>query len=166
MKNIISICAHFLLIISTFLFPINKLIAEAQQKKLYVQIKQTALRSEPKFWGSVLSELTYGAELIPVSTASTDKSWLKVKFGSVEGYAHVSSVTSRKITFSGTTKNVGTTADPVAMSLAGKGFNRKVESSYASSKGISFAEVDEIENQKVDAQELYNFIREGKLNEE
>lgn len=135
--------------------------AATAEKSLFVQVKNTKLRSDPKFWASSVADLSYGAEVIPVAS-SDNQSWIKVKYGGQEGYIYVSAVTKRKVIFnsSGDKK-----VDPSNMVLAGKGFNRQVESSYASSKGISYAAVDEVEAKKVGGPELYNFIHEGKLNE-
>lgn len=141
-----------------------KALADSKSKNLYVQVKQSSLRSEPKFWGTVLSELSYGTELTPLGASSEDKNWIKVKLGEVEGYAHVTAVTSRKIALGPSTKKVNNNIDSVSSSLAGKGFNKQVESSYASSKGLDFSVIDKIEAQKIQSAELYSFLKEGKLN--
>lgn len=135
----------------------------ASAKSLFVQVKQSALRAEPKFWAAGVANLPYGAELTPLGTGSDDKSWIKVKFGSSEGYVHSTAVTTRKVIL---TSSAGSQkVDSTTAVLAGKGFNRQVENSFASSKGISFASVDEVESQRIDGGELLTFLHDGKLNE-
>lgn len=164
MKRFIPLKFKNSIIISILLFISCDVFAETNAKSLFVQVKQSSLRAEPKFWGSTLAELTYGTELIPVGAASEDKNWIKVKLGEVEGYAHLTAVTSRKIALGPSTKKVNTNLDSISTSLAGKGFNKQVESSYASSKGLDFSVIDKIEAQKIQSSELYSFLKEGKLN--
>lgn len=139
--------------------------AAPQQKMLYVQVKESTLRSQPKFWSSTVAPLLYGSELTPIAAAPEDKSWLKVKLGAVEGFVHATAVTNRKLSLGGATKSINPKVDSLSMSLAGKGFNKKVEGAYASSKGIDFSGVDALEAHTVDGIALYAFIHEGKLSE-
>ena len=132
-------------------------------KLLYVQVRRSTLRAEPKFWAPVVSELPYGSPLTPLQAASEDTSWIKAKFGEVEGFVHRNVVTSRKVVFSSSNKQQGAAADPSSVVLAGKGFNSQVEGSYASAKGIDFSAVDEVEGYKVDDALFLAFLRDGKL---
>ncbi len=156
----------FPLLLGVSLASLATLVSAAPQPKLlYVQVKQSSLRAQPKFWAPVLADLPYGTPLTPVSTSPDDKSWLKVKVGETEGYAHVSAVTSRKVAMTGAVKSVNPKVDSLASSLAGKGFNKNVEGAYASAKGVDFTSVDFVESQKIDSAEFYSFIQEGKLSE-
>ncbi len=137
--------------------------AAPKEALLYVQVKESKLRSQPQFWASSAANLTYGDVLTALGAAPSDKSWIKVKKGDTEGYVHVAAVTKRKVILSSSTKGVQSNVDPSSVVMAGKGFNRQVENSYASKKGLDFKSVDKAEQNKVDPSDEAAFIKEGKL---
>lgn len=163
-KNILFLV--FLSLIITVLFgDIANVHAAPQSKVLYLQIKEAKLRSEPKFWALGVADLSYGAELTPLSAISDNSGWLKVKFGSTEGYIHSTAVTSRKVILK-SLENVDNKVDTSTAVLAGKGFNSQIESSYASAHGVSYASVDEVAALKIDSARFLTFLHDGKLNEQ
>ena len=138
--------------------------AAGSQPSLYVQVRNTKLRQEAKFWSAQAASLDYGAVVSPISAASTDKSWLKVKFGTIEGYVHISAVTKRRIVLSGQKGPANQGVDQSSIVLAGKGFNNQVESKFGAARGLDFSTVDEVEKLSVDGAEEALFVTEGKLN--
>jgi hypothetical protein len=151
--------------IAVVLIVLSSTNLHSENSPLYIQVKQSSLRDQPRYWGKVIANLEYGAPLTAISTADNDKSWLRVKSGEQEGYVHVGSVTKRKITLSAGNKNYDRKVDTLSVSLAGKGFNSKVEKMYASSKGLDYSVVDAVESYRVNNDEFYAFLNEGKLNE-
>lgn len=150
------------LLISSILPPLADLHA-APPRPLYVQVRESTLRSEPQFWSPTVQILKYGDVLEPLGAVPGSKAWLKAKVGEREGYVHVSAVTSRKVVFNASTKSDmvrGASGDVV---LAGKGFNKQVENHYGASKGLDFEVVNEVEKVKVDPLEQAAFIRDGGL---
>lgn len=139
--------------------------APPEQKTLFVQVKDTALRAEPKFWSTSLSKLPYGSALTPLSTSGENASWVKVKFNELEGFVHLSSVTKRKVVFNATTNAPAHGVDTSTIVLAGKGFNRQVEGSFASAKGVSYAPVDTVEGYTVNSDAFAKFLLDGGLND-
>ena len=145
--------------------PLSSLAATgSQQGYIYVQVRESKLRSQPNFWSPAVGNLSYGDSLVPFGAAPSSNAWLKAKLGDTEGFVHVSAVTSRRIvikTSAGQQQKVADTEDIV---LAGKGFNNQVEGRYAASKGVSFASVDDVE--KISApsgEEARVFLQNGKL---
>ena len=148
--------------LACLLAPVSALAASSEAA-LYVQVRTTALRSDPTFWSPQKTTLSYGSKVSPLSAAPTDKSWLKVKSGSEEGYVHVSAVTKRRIVLSGQPAPTGN-VDQGSIVLAGKGFNNQVENKYRAANGLDYGAVDEVEKLGVDGAEEATFIKEGKLN--
>jgi hypothetical protein len=131
---------------------------------LYVKVRESKLRQDPQFWAPTVANLPYGTKLSEIGAAQKDSQWLKVKFDASEGYVHISAVTKRRVVL-GSAGVGGDKVDPSTVVLAGKGFNRQVEQSYASSKGLDFKSVDEVEQYHVDSSEGAAFVKDGKLSE-
>lgn len=139
-------------------------LAAASEALLYVQVRNTKLRAEPKFWSAQKADLDYGSAVTPLGAAPNDKSWLKVKKGDTEGFVHVSAITKRRIVLSGQAVPNGKGVDQSSIVLAGKGFNSQVEDKYRAANGLDYAAVDEVTKLGVDGAEEAAFIAEGKLN--
>lgn len=146
-----------------FLVAPQILSAGTQESFLYIQVRESTLRAEPKYWGQTLAKLPYGAKLISLGAVPADRSWLKVKLESTEGYVHLSAVTKRRIVLSSSAAPGASQVDASSVVLAGKGFNRQVEGAYASSKGLDFSSVDEVEKYRVETAAGAAFIKDGKL---
>lgn len=144
------------------LLSLNSQVQAASESVVYVQVKESRLRSEPQFWAPSVASISYGAKLSALGTAPGNSSWLKVKLDNSEGYVHASAVTKRKIVLSSTAASDKAVSGESVV-LAGKGFNRQVENSYATSKGLDFKVVDEVEQVKVDSAQGAAFVKEGKL---
>lgn len=146
----------------SFLLP-SSTLAATKEARIFVQVRESKLRSQPAFWSPSVADLSYGSALVAVGADPKNKSWIKAKLGETEGFVHVSAVTNKKVILSTNTSNVQRVADQSDVVMAGKGFNRQVENSYKTSKGLDFGAVDEVEKSKVDSNEGAAFVKEGKL---
>jgi hypothetical protein len=135
------------------------MLAAIAAERLTVQVKETKLRREPKFWAAAVTTLHAGD---PVSELGRQDSWIRAGAAGKEGWIHESAVTRSELHLTGgsTTAATGASADEVA--LAGKGFTEDVEREYRRSHGNGFAALDALPPPVGDA-ELETFLRQGKL---
>jgi hypothetical protein len=134
--------------------------AEIWADELRVQVRNTAVRSQPKVWSNALGFVNYGDS---VELLGSEQGWMKVQFKGKQGFVHATALTKRNIVLSGKTAPKTASRDDVV--LAGKGFNREVEKQMASSNAtLNFNAVNEIEKMRVSSVELAAFIKGGKLN--
>lgn len=154
---------RFVSVILVILF-FNVNLNADDSKDLYVEVKNTKLRSQALHWAKASSELNYGDKL---ELLEFNDPWYKVKTKSgVVGYVHTTAVTKKVVHL----KDSGAVASNVSDSdivLAGKGFNKEIEAKYASdSPSLNYQAVDKLEAQKVNADDLAKFIIDGELNSE
>jgi hypothetical protein len=129
---------------------------------LSIQVKSTKLRSAPKFWAASVADLSLGDK---VSPGRTQGDWIQATASGRTGWLHRTAVTSKDIVLSGGGSTVASTTSTEDVSMAGKGFNRTVETEYGSSRGVNFGGVDAMSEHTVTPAELETFLREGKLAE-
>jgi hypothetical protein len=157
--------SRFVTIFIALLIPSIVFAANPPESSLYINVRESKLRQDPQFWAPTVANLPYGTKLAALGAGSKDKQWLKVRLDSNEGYVHVSAVTKRRVVLGSASVGAGDKVDPNTVVMAGKGFNSQVEKSYASSKGLDFKSVDEVEQYKVDSSEGAAFVKSGKLSE-
>ena len=118
------------------------------------------MRSNPSFMGKIIAELAYGDQ---VTVLEEQGGWNKVSFpGKGEGWMHSSALSSKKIILKAGAANVAQTADSKELALAGKGFNKQVESEFrAKNPNLNFTWVDKTEAMKISSHEMQRFLREG-----
>ena len=129
----------------------------------YVEVKLVKLRAAPQAWAAATKELGYGTA---VTVLEERGGWSKIALAAQEeGYVHSSALTTKRVVFQGSAAGQEiAAADANSVVLAGKGFNRDVESGFKQSeKGLSFEAVDALEKQVVRAQDLEQFIKAGCL---
>lgn len=156
-----------------FLLPIFMLCAAsvahaaptpAAANELYVQVRDTKLRSGPLMWAGTVATLAYGDKLTVSDTATADRGWFKVKTAKgASGFVHQSAVSLKKIVLSGKGSVTGTEADPTEVILAGKGFSKQVEQEFAKARGLDFTAVNKVEQIQTNGGQLQAFIRDGQL---
>jgi len=126
-----------------------------------VKVQTTALRSEPKFYSTVIATLRAGTQLTQVQAQGD---WLKVQVaGGQTGWVHKSAVDTKKFNLmaSGGAKNQASAGE---VALAAKGFNKQVEDSYKARHGeVNFAAVDAMLKTKATPAEVEAFVKQGKL---
>ena len=157
--------SRFITIFIAFLIPSIVSAATPAESSLYVNVRESKLRLDPQFWAPTVASLPYGTKLAALGVGSKDNQWLKVRLDSNEGYVHTSAVTKRRVVLGSAGVGAGDKVDPNNVVLAGKGFNSQVEKSYASSKGLDFKSVDEVEQYQVNSAEGAAFVKSGKLSE-
>ncbi|MBZ0268027.1 hypothetical protein K8I85_07720 [bacterium] len=127
---------------------------------LTVQVRETKLRMEPKFWARAIETLHAGDA---VSEVSRQDAWVLAGAPSGKrGWLHESAVTHSDVKLSGGSRTAsgGASADEVA--LAGKGFTEEVEQAYRGSHADGFAALDALPP-AVDDARLESFLKQGKL---
>ena len=134
----------------------------ATAETVFVQVRNSRMRAGPNPWSTSIAVLAYGDSLSIVS--DENKSWWQVKNpkGQV-GYVAASSVTTRQVvlTSNGAVANGSVDASDVVM--AGKGFSKEVEASYANSSDLDYSGVNHMESLKISDSDLSKFAKEGQL---
>lgn len=129
---------------------------------VYVSVKSSSLKSSTGFFAKKTATVTYGDALI-VLESNSKKSRVRLSSNaSVTGWIPNGSLTSKKITKSGST-SVNASSNELA--LAGKGFSEAAEKAFKSSNtNLNYAEVDRVEKITISDSELSSFVTEGHLN--
>ena len=146
-------------VIGVALCPLAALAAPSQ---VYLTVREAKLRSKADFFSTPAGDIKYGDRLSVVNESGT---WLLVKSPSgKQGYVHQSSITERQVVLKSSGKFDANQADQNDVVLAGKGFSAEVEREFAAShRNLNFADVNAMERIKVSANELSNFVQDGKL---
>jgi len=129
-----------------------------------VKIKTADVRSEPKFYATSLATISAGTSLQKI----TEKDgWIQVKTASgTTGWIHSSAVATKKFDLMAMDKNMKTQASSNEVALAGKGFNKQVETKYRARHGeVNYAAVDIMERFKVTPAAIEEFLKNGRLGE-
>lgn len=127
----------------------------------YVQIKSSKVRSAPKIWASAVASVSYGDSLTVVETSD---GWSKVTAANGKsGYIPSSALSTKKVILSSSSKVSQSAADPTDAILAGKGFDKNVESQFAAQSNGNYKAVDEMEKIKISEAELKSFVIAGEL---
>ncbi|HXT01238.1 MAG TPA: hypothetical protein VN915_11220 [Elusimicrobiota bacterium] len=120
-----------------------------------VLVQQTAVRKRPQFFAPAVATAKLGDSF---EADGPDGGWYKTR----AGYIHQSAVSAKKVHLSaGSAVGGSATADEVT--LAGKGFNSQVESSYKQGTPANFAAVDAMEKRSVPESAVLAFMRAGGL---
>lgn len=136
-------------------------VSFAEAQEVYLSVRKSKLRSAPKFLSSSVSDLTYGDSL---NVIEEKEPWLKVKTKNGKtGYLHSSSASRKKIVLNSGATFSGTRANEEDIVLAGKGFGKNVESDYARAQGLSYADVNRMEQRKISDKEINLFAEQGRL---
>jgi hypothetical protein len=142
---------------------IDSSLAQSQASALYVQVKLTKLRVEPKQWGKAIKDLNYGQSLILLEEQGA---WIKVELESSEqGYIHASAVSGRKILVGATTQALlSSSADDPDVYLAGKGFSQLAVDAYRKDLKAAPVDLSKMKGQSELGEEgLRQFVQKGKL---
>ena len=128
---------------------------------VYVQVRSTNLRAQPKQWASSVGQLSFGDR---VDVVDHQGDWFKIKAkGGKQGFVHASAFVTDSPeleTNSGAANGLGGSQAV----LAGKGFDPAVERQFASGDvAVDFAAVDRMERVTVSTSQIIGFIKQGKL---
>ena len=153
-------------LVAALIFTALLVIAVESGDSLFVQVRQSELRSAPGFLSTIVSRLELGDELTYLESRS---GWYQVTLPSTgqSGWIHEGSVRENKQTTlqlagEGTTRTV--TSREIA--LAGRGFSENMEGEYGSENDLDFGAVDALEGRRVDPQHIVDFVLEADLRQD
>ena len=135
----------------------------ADAGSMSVQVKQSQVRTAPSFMARIVATLQYGDRVDIVSSQGT---WTQVfvSTGGVKGWVHTSALTKKKIVLKAGASDVSKTATSDELALAGKGFNKKVESEFRTkNRNLDYAQIDKMEKIKVSNNGIRKFLKEGEV---
>ena len=140
------------------------LIASAgAQKIMSVQVREGQLRATPSHFGKIVARASYGDQTTVLEETGD---WEKVSImgGKVQGWMHVTALTSKRIVLKAGQSNVETSVSQGEIALAGKGFNKEVEAEYRKSNAnLDFDWINRMEAMKVSSEQMDYFIADGRL---
>jgi hypothetical protein len=127
-----------------------------------VQVKQGRLYASPNFLSKLKATLPYGSKL---QVQGEDGAWRRVSSQKGKGWMHVSALTEKTLSLQAGSGRVSSGASREEMTLAGKGFNKQVESRYRSQhKGLNYRAVDKMEKSyAVSVAQIKRFMQNGGL---
>jgi len=135
--------------------------SQAHAEPIWVQVRQSQVRSQPKFYAQSLGPVRYGERL---EKLSEDGGWVKVQLAAKQGYLPLSAVSQDQIVLS-SAELLKVRADSAEVVLAGKGFSKEVEQRYRSeASGSRYDLVDYVEqSSRVSPAEVQQFMKQGGL---
>jgi hypothetical protein len=129
---------------------------------LNVQVAESRLRADAKFWAATVATVRAG-ERLEVMERKGD--WVRARNAAGKvGWIHASAVTQKEVRLAAGSSTVDAGTSTTEVALAGKGFSAPVEQGYRERHGdLDYATVDRIERRSVSAEELRAFLEEGRL---
>ncbi len=140
---------------------IGAILGDAQAEPVWVQVRESVVRSAPKYYAAGVLPVRYGEK---VERLSESAGWAYVKVRNIQGYLPLSAVSLDRIVLQA--RELGQmSADTSDVILAGKGFNKEVEKAYKSTDPEArFDLVDKVEQaSKVSSTEVAQFRKAGDL---
>ena len=132
------------------------------QRAMSVTVQKAEVRTSPSFLGRVITTLEYGDS---VRIRKEQGSWFEVTIPDSRdtGWVHSSALTRKRILFAASTAEISTEATSGEVALAGKGFNKEVESQFMEENSYDYTWVDRMESMVVSIREIQAFLSEGGL---
>jgi hypothetical protein len=147
-------------VIATVVFLVTFSVS-AYAEDVWVQVRESRVRSKPLFYASGVSTVRYGDKL---SKTGDEGGWAAVKSGGFQGYLPLSAISRQHIVLSakGLSRVEADSSDVV---LAGKGFSREVEQSFRTeNRNARYDLVDKVEQvAKVSTHDVEQFVNKGGL---
>jgi SH3-like domain-containing protein len=131
-----------------------------------VQVKKGVVRLNPSFLGRIVTQLSYGDRVYVVDE---EGSWTRVGLSenAAKGWIHSSALTPKVVVLKAGSEDVQVTASSEEIALAGKGFNKQVESEFRSkNSNLDFTWIDRMEKFVVSQKQMKQFLNEGGLSPE
>lgn len=133
--------------------------AGAAGATVFVTVKKTSIRKDRQFYAPTVAEPVFRDQLVVLAR---ERDWLRVRFGGVEGWVHVSATAAKAVSVTAKDAAGGISQDDVA--YAYKGFDAAVEREYRKGKSqTNFADVDRMEKFTVSENTLAEFRQAGNL---
>jgi hypothetical protein len=133
------------------------------QKMMSIQVKKGAVRSRPSFLGKIVTQLKYGDQ---VSVQNVKGLWYFIDGpkGKTDGWMHSSALSVKKIVLNPGASDVEQAASSDEITLAGKGFNQKVEKDFKSKNPqVDFTAINTMEKMTISQNQIQAFVKEGQL---
>jgi hypothetical protein len=131
---------------------------------LTVQVRDGHVRATPSFLGKIVGTLHYGDR---VTTLSKNGDWQQVNTPRARGWMHSASLAKSNVSLQAGGRAAPLAASNDELALAGKGFNKQVESAFkARHPQMNYAWVDRMEAIKIPPEEMTQFLRQGGLTPE
>lgn len=132
------------------------------QRSMSITVQKVEVRTSPSFLGGVVATLVYGDS---VRVRKEQGSWYQITIPDTRdtGWIHSTSVTRKRIVFAASSADMSTEATSSEVALAGKGFNKQVESQFIEENQYDYAWVDRMEGIVVQSDEILAFLEEGGL---
>jgi len=154
------------LLVVALVFVALLVVAVEAGDSLFVQVRDSELRSAPGFLSTIVARLTLGDE---VSYTESRAGWYQVTLTETgeAGWIHEGSVRENKQTTlqlagEGTTRTVSSRE----IALAGRGFSESMEGEYESGNSLDFGAVDDLESMRVGPEEIVAFVLEASLRQD
>lgn len=133
---------------------------------LFIQVRESELRSAPGFLSQIVERLDLGDELTYTGERADWYQVASLATGNT-GWIHAGSVRENKQTTlqlagEGATRTV--TSREIA--LAGRGFSENMEGEYGAENQLDFTRVDELEARRVPPEEIVEFVLEASLRQD
>lgn len=133
---------------------------------LFVQVRESELRSAPGFLSQIVEKLSLGDEVTYVASRAGWHQVTLLETGQ-SGWIHEGSVRENKQTTlqlagEGTTRTVSSRE----IALAGRGFSESMEGSYGSDNHLDFSAVDDLEARRIGPEEIVAFVLEASLRQD
>lgn len=124
---------------------------------MFVSVQSVDVRSSTGLLAGRQGTLSFGNQ---VTILQENGRWVQIRSTepALSGWVNVSALTSRRIV------SPGTSASATELALAGKGFSETVERNYIADNSLDLGYVDIMETSRISAQELHDFLTEGRLN--
>jgi hypothetical protein len=127
-----------------------------------VQVRTGHVRAAPTFLARIVAEVSYGERL---EVLAQQTAWCRVAVpgSGRQGWIHISALSAKPIVLrQGAAGDHGATRDELA--LAGKGFNRQVETAFrARNPQMDFTWVDRMEGITVTPRQSEVFLQQGQV---
>ena len=141
--------------------PLLCAVAWAAEQLMVIE-KEAAIRRDKRTYSPRVGTVTEGKE---VTVLEKDPPWIRVEYGTVQGWMNESSVTDdRSLVLSSDASARGVRA--TEQSAAGRGFTPEVEKEYRKANPDlkpAFDFLDQVEKTKVPDETIIKFIEAGKL---
>lgn len=138
----------------------------AMGKEMSIQVDRAQLRSNPAYYGSVVTTVNYADRLKIIDSKGA---WVKAYTAknNATGWIHISALTSTKLAPKSGGKNAPTSVSAGELSAAEKGFTKQIEQAYRQkNKEVDFTWVDKMENINISLGQSVTFLKEGQLKPE
>lgn len=134
--------------------------AWAGSGRLTVVVEQAKVRKSPQFYAAAIGSLAYGDSVEP---ARSQDGWHQVAVAGRRGWVHSSALSRRRAAAKGGSWSGEAQSSEEEISLAGKGFNEQVESSYRGERqDLDYEAVERMVQRRIPEEIMLKFMASGR----